>query len=54
MWPSGQRVGLAIQRSRVRVPLWPPAGSVLGHPELKSSATVSQLVASCQIGFLNL
>ena len=22
-WPSGQRVGLAIQRSRVRVPLWP-------------------------------
>ena len=55
MWPSGQRVGLAIQRSRVRVPLWPPAGSVLGRPELKSSATVnSQLVASCQIGFLNL
>ena len=24
-WPSGQRVGLAIQRSRVRVPLWPLA-----------------------------
>ena len=23
-WPSGQRVGLAIRRSRVRVPLWVP------------------------------
>ena len=23
-WSSGQRVGLAIRRSRVRVPLWSP------------------------------
>ena len=53
-WPSGQRVGLAIQRSRVRVPLWPLAGVVLGRPEFKSSATLvnSQLVASYQLGFL--
>ena len=53
-WPSGQRVGLAIQRSRVRVLLWPLAGFVLGHPEFKFSATLvnSQLVAFCQLGFL--
>ena len=52
--PSGQRVGLAIRRSRVRLPLWPLAGFVLGCPELKSSATLvnSQLVASYQLGFL--
>ena len=52
--PSSQRVGLAIRRSRVRLPLWPLAGFVLGCPELKSSATLvnSQLVASCQLGFL--
>ena len=52
-WPSGQRVGLAIRRSRVRVPLWPLAGFVLGRPEFKSSATLvnSQLVSSCQLGF---
>ena len=52
-WPSGLRVGLAIWRSWVRVPLWPLAGFVLGHPEFKSSATLvnSQLVASCQLGF---
>ena len=37
-WPSGQRVGLAIRRFRVRVPLWPLAGFVLGRPEFKSSA----------------
>ena len=35
-WPSCQRVGLAIQRSRVRFPLWPLAGFVLGRPEFKS------------------
>ena len=54
-WPSGQRVGLATRRSRVRVPLWPLAGFVLGLPEFKSSATLlnSQLVASYQLGFLN-
>ena len=51
-WPIGQRVGLAIQRSRVLVPLWLLAGFVLGRPEFKSSATLvnSQLVqppASC-------
>ena len=46
-WPSGQRVGLAIRRSRVRVPLWPLAGFVLGRPKFKFSATLvnSQLVA---------
>ena len=51
-----QRVGLAIPRSRVRVPLWPLAGFVLGRPELKSSATLenSQLVASLPAGFLTL
>ena len=53
-WPSGQRVGLAIRRSRVRVPLWPLAVFVLGRPEFKFSATLvnSQLVAFCQLGFL--
>ena len=53
-WPSGQRVGLAIRRSRVRVPLWPLAGFVLGRPEFKFSAMLvnSQLVAFCQLGFL--
>ena len=52
-WPSGQCVGLAIRWSWVRVPLWRLAGSVLGRPELKSSATLvnSKLVASCQLGF---
>ena len=29
-WPSGRYVGLAVRRSRVRVPLWPRAGFVLG------------------------
>ena len=53
-WPSGQRVGLAILRSQVRVLLWPLAGFVLGRPEFKFSATLvnSQLVAFCQLGFL--
>ena len=53
-WPSGQRVGLAIRRSRVRVPLWPLAGFVLGRPEFKFSAMLanSKLVAFCQLGFL--
>ena len=52
-WPSGQRVGLASRRSRVRVQLWPPAGFVLGRPEFKFSATLvnSQLDAFCQLGF---
>ena len=55
-WPSGQRVGLAIRRSRVRVPLWPLAGFVLGRPEFISSATLvnSQLAASCQLGYLSI
>ena len=54
VWPSGQRVGLAIRWSRVRVPLWPFAGFVLGRPEFKSLATLAnnQPVASCQLGFL--
>ena len=53
-WPSGQRVGLAIRRSRVRVPLWPLAGFVLGRPEFRSSATLvnSQPVAFCHLEFL--
>ena len=53
-WPSGQRVGLAIRRSRVRVPLRPLTGFVLGRAEFKFSATLvnSQLVAFCQLGFL--
>ena len=38
-WPSGQRVGLVIRWSRVRVPLWPLAGFALGRPEFKFSAT---------------
>ena len=53
-WPSDQRIGLAVRRCRVRVPLWPLAGFVLGRPEFNSSATLvnSQLVASCQLGVL--
>ena len=51
-WSSGQRVGLAIRRSRVRVRLWSLAGFVLGRPKFKSSATLvnNQLVTSCQLG----
>ena len=43
------RVGLAIRRSRVRVPLSPLVGFVLGRSKFKSLATLvfSQLVASC-------
>ena len=42
---------LAMRRSRVRVPLWPLAGFLLGRLEFKSSATLvnSKLVASCQL-----
>ena len=29
VWPSGQRVRLAIRRSRVQVPHWPLAGFAL-------------------------
>ena len=49
-WPGGElggeRVALAIRRSRVRVPLWRLGGFVLGRPEFRSSATLinSQLV----------
>ena len=49
-WPSGQRVVLAIRRSRVRVALWPLAGFVLCRPEFKSSAT---LVNRLPVGVLN-
>ena len=47
------RVGLAIRRSRVQVPLSPLAGFVLGRSKFKSLATLvnSQPVASCQLGF---
>ena len=54
-WPGGQRVGLIIPCSQVRVHLWPLAVFVPGRPEFKTSATLvnSQLVASCQLGFFN-
>ena len=40
-WPSGQLTGLAIRRSRVRVPaLWPLAGFFYGSSEFNSSATL--------------
>ena len=47
-WPSGQRFGLAIRRSRVRVQLYPHAGFALGRLQFRSSATLvnGQLVAS--------
>ena len=55
-WPSGQRVGLAIRRSQVRVLLWRIAGVALSCLEFKSSPTLvhvnSQVAASCQLGFL--
>ena len=40
---------------RVRVPLWPLAGFVLARPKFKFPATLvnSQLVAFCQLGFVN-
>ena len=48
--------GCSVHRTRqVQVLLWPLAGFVpVGHPEFKSLATLvnSQLVASCQLGFL--
>ena len=55
-WPRGQRFGLAIPLSRVRVLLWLLARFVLGCPDFKSSATLvnSHLVASCQLGLLML
>ena len=45
---------LAMRRSRVRVPLRPLAGFLLGRLEFKSSATLvnSQLAVSFQLGFL--
>ena len=53
-WPSGQRLGLAMWWSRVRARFSHFPGFVLGHSELKSSATLvnSQLIASFQLGFL--
>ena len=56
-WPSGQRDGLAIRRSRVRVP--PSADHYLdlflGSPEFESSAALvnSQLVCLWPVGILN-
>ena len=49
-WPSGQRVGLAIRRSRVRIALRPLAGFVLGRPKFTATLVNSQLVASFQFG----
>ena len=53
-WLLGQRVGLSVQQSQIQVLLWPVAGFVLGRSEFKSPAmlVISQLVASCQVGFL--
>ena len=50
---GGQRIGLAIRRSWVRVQLWPLAGFVLGRPEIKSSTTLvnTQLVTFRQLRF---
>ena len=55
MWPSGQRVGPAMRRSRVRASLWPLAEFVLGPRQFESSAMLlnSQLVASRQVGVFN-
>ena len=56
-WSSGQRVGLAIQRSRVRVPLLLLYYMDLFHgsAEFKSSATLinSQPVSCRPFGILN-
>ena len=54
VWSRGQHVRLAIRWSPVQVPLLPLAAFVLGHPKFKSSARLvnSQLVASCQLGYL--
>ena len=54
VWPSDLRVGLTMQQSQARDPLQRLAGFVLCHPEFRSFATLvnSQLVASCQLGFL--
>ena len=54
MWPSDQRIGLAIQQSQVRVPLWPLAGFFFGRSEFKSSAMLvnSQPVGYSHLGFL--
>ena len=38
MWPSGQRIGHTVQRSRVLVPLRSLAAFVLGRSEFTSSA----------------
>ena len=35
-WPSAQRFGLAIRRSRVRVPLYPHARFALGRLQFRS------------------
>ena len=54
-WPSGQRIGLAVRRSLVKVLLWALAGFVrLCRPECTSSLTFvnSQLVAFWQVFFL--
>ena len=47
VWLSGWRIGFAIQWSRVRVPLCPLAGFVLGLPEFKSLATLVKQPAGC-------
>ena len=51
---GGQRIGLAIRRSWVRVLRWPLAEFVLGRPKIKSSTTLvnSQLVTFRHLGFL--
>ena len=53
VWLSGQCIGLAMWWSLVQVFLSGYLWFVLGHPHLKSSATLvkSRLVASCQLGY---
>ena len=43
-WPSGQRIGLAIRRSRVRIPLWVP---FLESPII--NGPVNLLLFTCKI-----
>ena len=57
-WPSDQRNGLTVPRSRVRGRLWELAGLICSWSSrvqiLGQSAMLvnDQLVASCQLGFL--
>ena len=53
-WPGAHRVVFAIRRSRVGVPLQPLAEFIRGISKFRYPVMLvnSQLVASCQLGFL--